>query len=83
MKEVAQRHLEGIRKAAEKARVKFSGEFAMDDDPAGAIVKAARKYRCDGIVMGSHGRSGVARMLLGSQSQKVLASANVPVMVVR
>ena len=82
-KEVAQRHLDTIRKLAEKAGVKFSGEFAMDDDSAGAIAKAAKKYGCDGIVMGSHGRSGVSRMLLGSQSQKVLASANVPVMVVR
>jgi nucleotide-binding universal stress UspA family protein len=33
--------------------------------------------------MGSHGRSGVSKLLLGSQTQKVLAAANVPVVVIR
>lgn len=81
-KKIAQRHLDGVRKLAESASVKFAGQYALSDSPAEAILKAAKRYRCDGIVMGSHGRSGVRRLLLGSQTQKVLASAKVPVVVV-
>ncbi len=82
-KKVAQRHLDAVQKLAEAAGVKFTGHFVFDDAPADAIVQAAKKYRCDGIVMGSHGRTGIARLLLGSQTQKVLASTKVPVTVVR
>jgi len=81
-KKVAQRHLDAIRRLAESAGVKFDGQYALSDFPADAIVKAAKKYRCDGIVMGSHGRGAISRLFLGSQTQKVLASANVPVVVI-
>lgn len=81
-KKVAQRHLDAVRKIAESAGVTFTGQYALSDFPADAIVTAAKKYRCDGIVMGSHGRSGMRRLLLGSQTQKVLASAKVPVVVI-
>ena len=81
-KKVAQRHLNVVRKLAETAGVKFDGEYALSDFPADAIVKAAKKFRCDGIVMGSHGRSGLSRLLLGSQTQKVLAASGIPVVVV-
>jgi len=46
-------------------------------------VKAARINRCGLIVMGSHGRRGLARMLLGSVAQNVLAGSRVPVMICR
>lgn len=75
-------HLDAVRKIAESAGVTFTGQYALSDFPADAIVTAAKKYRCDGIVMGSHGRSGMRRLLLGSQTQKVLASAKVPVVVI-
>jgi nucleotide-binding universal stress UspA family protein len=55
----------------------------IDPDPARAIVEAARAYRCDLIVMGSHGRRGLSRLLAGSVTQAVLAHAPVPVMVLR
>lgn len=51
--------------------------------PWRAILAAARKHRCDLIVMGSHGRSGVQNLLLGSQTQRVLAHAKMPVLVCR
>jgi nucleotide-binding universal stress UspA family protein len=47
------------------------------------IVKAARRNRCDLIVMASHSRRGISRLLLGSQTSKVLALAEVPVLVCR
>jgi len=55
----------------------------MSDSQDNAIVKAARKYRCDLIYMGSHGRSGLSKLLLGSQTNKVLSQTRVPVLVHR
>lgn len=82
-KKVSQRYLDAIRKIGDAAGVKVVTHHVLSDFPADAIVKAAGKYRCDSIVMGSHGRSGVSKLLLGSQTQKVLASAKVPVVVIR
>jgi nucleotide-binding universal stress UspA family protein len=81
-KKVAQRHLDVVRKMAASAGVKCDADYVLSDFPGEAIVKAARKHRCDGIVIGSHGRSGVRKLLLGSQTQKVLAAAKMPVVVV-
>lgn len=52
-------------------------------DPADAICEAAREHGCDLIVMGSHGRRGLSRLLAGSVTQGVLAYAPAPVMVLR
>lgn len=51
--------------------------------PWNAIVKAAHDNRCDVIVMASHGRRGIAGVLLGSETQKVLTHSDVPVLVYR
>jgi nucleotide-binding universal stress UspA family protein len=48
-----------------------------------AILAAARKHKCDAIVMASQGRRGVSALLLGSETQKVLTHSKVPVIVVR
>ena len=48
-----------------------------------AIIEAAARVGCDVIVMGSHGRGGLASLLMGSQTQKVLHHTNLPVLVVR
>jgi nucleotide-binding universal stress UspA family protein len=56
---------------------------AWDVSAADAIAKAARLHRCDLVVMGSHGRRGLERLLLGSVAQKVLAGSRVPVMICR
>ena len=55
-----------------------TGEF-----PAEAILKIASQRKCDLIVMASHGRRGLAGVLLGSETQKVLTHAKVPVLVCR
>ena len=47
------------------------------------IIETARKEKCDLIFMSSHGRRGIAAMLLGSETTKVLAHSKVPVLVVR
>jgi nucleotide-binding universal stress UspA family protein len=46
-------------------------------------VAAAKKHRCDLIVMASHGRSGLAAVVLGSQTTKVLTHTKIPVLVCR
>jgi nucleotide-binding universal stress UspA family protein len=50
---------------------------------ADALVTAAAKSKADLIVMASHGRSGIKRLLLGSETQHVLTHAKIPVLVLR
>ena len=51
--------------------------------PADAIIETAETTACDLIVMGSHGRRGIARLLLGSQAAKVVTLSSVPVLIWR
>ena len=51
--------------------------------PAEAIVEAARFRRADLIVMSSHGRSGVGRLVLGSVAESVLRGSRVPILLIR
>ncbi|HEY7114681.1 MAG TPA: universal stress protein [Thermoanaerobaculia bacterium] len=51
--------------------------------PGEAIVEAARKAGADMLILGTHGRTGVARLLLGSVASKVIATASCPVLTVR
>ena len=80
---IAEAILDDVRRLASSAGVPCSSHYVTAHSPAHAIVEAAGTYDCDGIVMGSHGRSGLSRLLLGSETQKVLVSAKVPVMVIR
>ena len=50
--------------------------------PATAIIETAKSRGCDLIVMASHGRSGLSKLFLGSQTSEVLADGSVPVLVV-
>ena len=63
--------------------VSVTTEIAESTSPAEEIVEAARRCGADVIVMGSHGRTGVARVLLGSVAGKVLMLAPMPVMIVK
>lgn len=79
----AGKYLTAIAKAAEAAGVTFAGVQVTSDYPAEEIVKAAKARKCDLIVMASHGHGGLASVLLGSQTQKVLTLTSIPVLVVR
>ena len=72
-----------VAEKAKTARVPFTGTSAISSSPWEAILAAARKEKCDAIVMASHGRSGVAALVLGSETQKVLTHSKLPVLVVR
>lgn len=56
---------------------------ASELDPAEVILAKAREVRADVIVMGTHGRSGMRRLLIGSVAERVLRRAGVPVVVTR
>lgn len=63
--------------------VPCSTEMRESDTPYQMIIDIAVTQGCDLIAMSSHGRSGMAALLLGSQTQKVLAHSTVPVLVYR
>lgn len=54
-----------------------------DSSPAEAIVRTAKLNNCDLIVMSSHGRRGIRKVLLGSQTAEVLVHTTIPVLVIR
>jgi nucleotide-binding universal stress UspA family protein len=72
-----------VREAAAKAGVKAKSATVHSDLIAEAILAAVKKHRCDLIVMASHGRKGLKRLLLGSETQHVLTHGTVPVLVLR
>lgn len=83
VRKTATRHLDAVRKAAAAAGVPSRCYYVLGDYPHQEIVRAARRNRCDLIVIASHGRRGISRLLLGSETSKVLAHSTIPVLVVR
>jgi nucleotide-binding universal stress UspA family protein len=79
----AQTYLEFVRKTSEDAGIPCDTVCETSDHPHDAILKTANARKCDLIVMTSHGRKGLAAMLLGSETRKVLTHARIPVLVVR
>lgn len=76
-------YVDAIAARAAKAGVSCTPVTCSSLDAAEAIADTAREHACDLIVMGSHGRRGLSRLLAGSVTQAVLAYAPVPVMVLR
>jgi len=79
----AEKYLAFVRKVAEEAGVPCDTVCETSDHPYDAILKSADARQCDLIVMTSHGRKGLAAVLLGSETRKVLTHARIPVLVVR
>lgn len=82
-KEFAGQVLSAAKTSAEKLGIDVDTVHVPDALPATAIVDSAQKYGCNLIVMASHGRRGIKRLLLGSQTSEVLSTATIPVLVVR
>lgn len=72
-----------IEQRASEFGIKAELAHEIDDSPAQAIVRYAKLNGCDLIVMSSHGRRGVQKVLLGSQTSEVLTHTVIPVLVVR
>lgn len=81
--ESAQKVLDQVRSKAEPLGLSLSTEHVRDRYAAEAIAETAQARACDLIVMASHGRRGLGRLLIGSQTQEVLTHCGVPVLVVR
>ncbi len=79
----AQKHLDALAQAARAAGVAWKQLVVSARPAATAIVAAAKRQTCDLIVMGSHGRGGLGQLLLGSVTNRVLATCCVPVLVHR
>jgi len=75
--------LSKARGAAEAAGVACDSDTAVNEVPYKAIIDAADRHGCDLIFMASHGRRGIAGLLLGSETQKVLTHSKTPVLVYR
>ncbi len=63
--------------------VAYTFQGVTSDRPYDAIIRAAKKHKCDLIVMASHGRRGLSALLLGSETTKVLTHSAIPVLVCR
>jgi len=81
--EAAQKILQAVKAAAADLGIEASIFHASEARPADAILQTAEARGADLIVIGSHGRRGVDRLLLGSQTAEVLARATIPVLVVK
>lgn len=79
----AREFLDAVEKIARDAGVPCERVTATSNHPWKVIVDTARDRGCDAIALASHGRSGLAAVLLGSQTERVVAHATVPVIVYR
>lgn len=72
-----------VKLAGQPKNVKVKAVTVKSDLIAEALISAAKRHKCDLIVMASHGRRGLKRLLLGSETQQVLTHSHIPVLVLR
>jgi nucleotide-binding universal stress UspA family protein len=80
---LAQQHVERVANGATVVNVPCETVTALSFSPYEEIIEAAKTHHCDVILMASHGRKGLNKLLLGSETQKVLAHSTIPVLVFR
>ena len=78
----AQRQLDRLVRKARRAGVRVT-PLLREGSPADEIARAARSKRADVVVMGTHGRTGLPRLFLGSVAERVVGTAPCPVLTVR
>ncbi len=79
----ADRILGKAKEVSDAAGVSAATDTIVNEVPYEAIIDAADRHGCDLIFMSSHGRRGIAGLLLGSETQKVLTHTKTPVLVYR
>lgn len=75
--------VDAVQLQAQGEGIKAKAVIVRSDLVAESIISAAKKHKCDLVVMASHGRKGIKRVLLGSETQHVLTHTSVPVLVLR
>lgn len=83
VRKTADKYVGQVKKLAAVGGVPCTGMYASGDSPYREIIKAAKARKCDLIFMASHGRRGIAGMLIGSETNKVLTHCKLPVVVYR
>ena len=83
IKEVLQAFSEGVKTDGEDQAFVTDEILIKNGDPAEIIVETAQEQTCDLIVMGTHGRGGLADVLIGSTAKRVVIQSAIPVLVVR
>lgn len=83
MRKTGAAYFKAIEQAAQAAGLRFSGLVEFSDLTAQKIAQVATGLQCDLIFMGSHGRSGLGQLLLGSVTAKLLSICEIPVLVHR
>jgi nucleotide-binding universal stress UspA family protein len=81
--EAAKAALATVQKSAKTKGVDSKAVTVKSDVVSDAIIATAKKHKADLIVMASHGRKGIKRLLLGSETQQVLTHSHIPVLVLR
>jgi nucleotide-binding universal stress UspA family protein len=81
--EQAQSVVDAVKKSATTKGVVTKAVVVRGDVVSDAVLAAAKKHKCDVIVMASHGRKGIKRLLLGSETQHILTHSSIPVLVLR
>ena len=76
-------NLAAVQKAATSKGVACKTVTVKSDVVSDAIISTAKKQKVDLVVMASHGRKGIKRLLLGSETQQVLTHCHTPVLVLR
>jgi nucleotide-binding universal stress UspA family protein len=75
-------HLDSVKKRAEKEAISCETIVHQGEEPYRFIVDEAKKIKADMIVMGSHGRTGIKRLMMGSVTARVIGHAPCKVLVV-
>lgn len=81
--QAARKALAAVEIEARAADVDCATRHVAADQPWQGILRVAKARRCDAIAMASHGRGGLSGLLIGSETQRVLAHSKLPVVVVR
>jgi len=79
----AKKFVATVKAGARSAGVDCDAAIVSSSRPYEAIMRQAKKAKCDLIIMASHGRKGLKGLLLGSETAKVLTHSKIPVLVVR
>lgn len=83
MKKNAAKALSVVEAEARAAGIRCDTATPIDNQPWQGILRVARSKKCDAIAMASHGRGGLAGLILGSETARVLAHSKIPVVVLR
>lgn len=79
----AEKVLSHVKEQAQAKGVSIKTQVIKSDDIAQGLIDTSEQLQSDLIVMASHGRKGIKRLLLGSETLSVLTHANIPVLVLR